>query len=165
MTSASVDTESSLWPAVLLFSAVYLGVSAVVTAILVGFDINANSGVTTGVLIGSVAAGIHKFVTTYRRALNRGEQLRFAVLAFLAVLIITCIQIVCVFPFLVTVDERQAFMTEAQAWIAEHSGLLAGITVVVALIYFGILYFTSGWLSRWFAKRLRKRSFTGRAPC
>jgi hypothetical protein len=48
MTSAPPDTESNLWPAVLLFSAVYLGVSALVTAILVGFDIDANSGVATG---------------------------------------------------------------------------------------------------------------------
>ena len=52
MTSAPPDTESNLWPAVLLFSAVYLGVSALVTAILVGFDIDANSGVATGVASG-----------------------------------------------------------------------------------------------------------------
>jgi len=32
-------------------------------------------------------------------------------------------------------------MTEAQAWIAENTGLLVGIIVVVALIYFAILYF------------------------
>jgi hypothetical protein len=73
MTSAPPDAESNLRPAVLLFSAVYLGVSAVVTAILVGFDIDANSGVATGVLVGSVAAGAHKFVGTYRRPFKRGE--------------------------------------------------------------------------------------------
>jgi hypothetical protein len=65
ITSAPPDTESNLWPAVLLFSAVYLGVPAGVTAILVGFDIDANSGVATGVLIGSAAAGAQKFVAAY----------------------------------------------------------------------------------------------------
>jgi hypothetical protein len=154
MTSAPPDTESNLWPAVLLFSAVYLGVSALVTAILVGFDIDANSGVATGVLVGSVAAGAQKFVAAYRRPFKRGEQLRFALLAFLALLVITCIQIVGVALFLVKADERQAFMTEAQSWIAENTGLLVGIIVVVALIYFAIHYFASGWFSRWFAKRL-----------
>jgi choline-glycine betaine transporter len=72
----------------------------------------------------------------------------------LAVLVITCIQIVVVALFLVKADERQAFMTKAQAWIADNTGLLVGIMLVVALIYFAILYFTSGWFSRWFAKRL-----------
>jgi hypothetical protein len=55
---------------------------------------------------------------------------------------------------LVNAEDRQAFMTEAQAWIAGNAGLFAGIIIVVALIYFAILYFTSGWFSRWFAKRL-----------
>jgi hypothetical protein len=154
ITSAPPDTESNLWPAVLLFSAVYLGVSAVVTAILVGLDIDANSGVATGVLIGSAAAGAQKFVAAYHYPFKPDEQLRFALLTFLAVLVITCIQIVVVALFLVKADERQAFMTEAQAWIADNTGLLVGIMVVVALIYFAILYFTSGWFSRWFAKRL-----------
>ena len=94
MTSAPPDTESDFWPAVLLFSAVYLGVSALVTAILVGFDIDANSGIATGVLVGSVAAGANKFVAAYRRPFERGEQRRFALLAFLALLVMTCIQIV-----------------------------------------------------------------------
>jgi hypothetical protein len=153
MTSAPADTESNLWAAVLLFSAAYLGVSAVVTAILVGFDIDANSGVVTGVLVGSVAAGVHKFVAANRRPFKRDEQLRFALLTFLAVLVMTCIQIVGVALFLVKAEERQAFMTEAQAWVGENTGLLVGIMVLMALIYFAILYFTSGWFSRWFAKR------------
>lgn len=154
MTSPPPDTESSLWPAVLLFSAVYLVVSAAVTAVLLGFDLNANSGVATGVLIGSAAAGVSKFVNTYRRPFKRGEQLRFSLLAFFALLIMTLIQLVASMLLLVNAEDRQAFMTEAQAWIAGNAGLFAGIIIVVALIYFAILYFTSGWFSRWFAKRL-----------
>ena len=46
-----------------LFSAVYLGVSAVVTAILVGFDLTANSGVAIGVLVAATATAARKFVS------------------------------------------------------------------------------------------------------
>jgi choline-glycine betaine transporter len=66
---------------------------------------------------------------------------------------ITLIQAVVVAPFLIGKDEMQAFIAEAPAWIAGNTGLLAFIIAFVALLYFVILYFASGWLSR-FGKRL-----------
>lgn len=154
MTNAALETKSNLWPAVLLFSLVYLGVSAVVTAILVGFDIDTNSGVAIGIPVAATALAARKFVLDYRRPLRRGEQLRFALLTFVALPVITLIQAIAVLPFVVGKDEMQVFIVEAQAWIAGNTGLLAFIIAFVAIVYFVILYFASGWFSRWFAKRL-----------
>lgn len=152
MTGTTLDSEGNLWPALLLFSVTYLGVSAVVTAVLVFFDIDANNGAAIGVLVAAVA--MRKFALDHRRALRRGEQLRFALLAIVALVVITLIQAVAVLPFVIGKDELQAFMTEAQAWIAANAILLAFITAGVAILYFAILYFTSGWFSGWYSKRL-----------
>lgn len=152
--TAPLDTESNLWPAVLLFGLTYLGVSAVVTAVLVGFDIDANNGIAIGILVAATAVAARKFVLDHRRALRRGEQVRFALLALATLVPITIIQAVAVVPFALGKDEMQAFIVEAQAWIAGNTGLLAFIIAFVAILYFAILYFASGWFSRWFAKRL-----------
>ena len=149
-----LETESNLWPTVLLFGLTYLGVSAVVTAVLVGFDINANNGIAIGILVAATAVAAREFVLDHRRALRRGEQVRFAFLALVALVPITIIQAVVVVPFAIGKDEMQAFIVEAQAWIAGNTGPLVFIIAFVAILYFAILYFASGWFSRWFAKRL-----------
>lgn len=102
----------------------------------------------------SRSVAMRKFTLDHRRALRRGEQLRFALLAIGALVVITLIQAIAVLPFVVGKDEMQAFITEAQAWVAANTNLLAFIIAGVAIVYFAILYFTSGWFSRWFSKRL-----------
>lgn len=154
MASATLDTESNLWPALLLFSVTYLGLSAVATAVLVIFNINANTGVAIGILVAAIAIAMRKFALDHRRALRRGKQLRFASLAIGALVVITLIQAVAVLPFVIGKDEMQAFIAEAQTWIAANTSLLAFIIAAVVLVYFAVLYFASGWFSRWFAKRL-----------
>jgi hypothetical protein len=38
--------------------------------------------------------------------------------------------------------------------VAENTGLLVILTAIVVLLHFAILYFTSGWFSRMYARRL-----------
>jgi hypothetical protein len=154
MTGATLENESNLWPSVLLFSVTYLCLSAVVTAVLMIFDIDANSGVAIGVLVAATAIAARKFVLDHRRALQRGEQLRFALLAFIAMLLITLIQVVVAALIGIGKDALQALIAETQTWVAANTGLLAFVVAAAALVYFAILYFTCGWFSRWFAKRL-----------
>ena len=154
MADATLKTESSLWPPVLLFGVTYVALSAVATAVLVIFDLNANSGVAVGVLVAATATAARKFVLDHRRSLRRGEQLRFTFLAFLATILITLIQLVVTVLIVIGKDELPALLAEAQAWIAGNMPLLAFVVATVALVYFAILYFTSGWFSRLFDKRL-----------
>jgi hypothetical protein len=154
MTSATLETEGRLRASLLMFGLAYLVLSALVTAVLVIFDIQANGGVAIGVLIAAAALAARTFVLDHRRALRRGEQLRFALLALGAVALITVLQAAIAVPMAVTRSELPALITEAQVWIAANTSMLAFVIAVVVLVYFAILYFTSGWLSRWFAARL-----------
>ena len=154
MTGAAPETESNLWPPVLLFSVTYIGISALVTAVLVISDLIANSGVAVAVLVAATATAARKFVLGHRRALRRGEQLRFALLAFAALILITLIQLVVTVLIVIGKDELPALVAETKAWAAGNATLLSFVVAVVALVYFAILYFSSGWFSRLFAKRL-----------
>jgi hypothetical protein len=154
MTGATPETESNLWPSVLLFSVVYLGLSALVTGVLVIFNLNANSGVGIGVLVAATATAARKFVVDHRRPLSRKEQLRFTLLAFAALILISLVQLVAAGLLLIGINALPAAIAAARAWVAANAGLLSGIVGFVLLLYFAILYFTSGWFSRLFAKRL-----------
>jgi hypothetical protein len=154
MTSAPTVTESNLWPALLWYSAIYLGLSAVVTAVLMIFDLEGNSGVGMGVLVAATAAAARKFVVDHRRAMTRGEQLRFALMGLAATLVITLVQMVVSALVLINRSEIPALYDEVRVWIAANAGLLAIIIAGVVIVYFAVLYFTSGGFSRWFDKRL-----------
>jgi hypothetical protein len=118
------------------------------------FDLNANSGVAVGILVAATATAARKFVLDHHRALKRGEQLRFALLAFLATILITFIQLAVTVLIVIGKDELPALIAEVQAWIAGNAGLIALVIAVVAVVYFAVLYFTSGYFSRLFDKRL-----------
>ena len=68
MTSAIIEEKANLWPAVLLFSVTYLLVSALVTGVLIAFDLNSNTGVSIGLLVAATAVAARKFVIDHRRA-------------------------------------------------------------------------------------------------
>ncbi len=154
MTSATLETEGRLRASLLMFGVTYLVLSALGTAVLVIFDIQANGGVAIGVLVAATAIAARTFVLDHRRALRRGEQLRFALLALGTVVLITLLQAAVAVPMVVTRSELPALMAEVQAWIAANTSMLALVIAGVVLVYFAILYFTSGWLSRRFATRL-----------
>ena len=85
--------------------------------------------------------------------MQRGEQLRFALLAFGVLIVITLIQL-AITACSSRQDELPALIAETKAWVAGNATLLSFVVAVVAIVYFAILYFTSGWFSRWFARRL-----------
>ncbi len=153
MTSTTIET-SNLWPPLLHFSLTYVVLSAVVTAVLFAFDINANTGVAIGIVMAATAVGTRKFVLDHRRAMQRGEQLRFALLAFAAIILITIVQFIVTVLAVIGKDEMSAAYDEAKAALAGNAILFAGIVVIVMLVYFAILYFSSGWFTRMFARRL-----------
>jgi hypothetical protein len=153
MTSATTATESNLRPAVLWFAGIYVGLSSLVSAVLVIFSLDGNSGVGIGVLVASIAAAAHKFVADHRRAMTRGEQLRFALIALAITLVITILQVVVVILATVSQAELPALLDEVHAWAVANAGFLSFAIVVTVLIYFAVLYFISGAFSRWFNKR------------
>lgn len=122
MTDQTLEANTNLWPAVLLFSVLYLGLSALITTVLVIFDLNANSGVGIGVLVAATAAAARKFVVDHRRPFSRAEQLRFTLLAFAALLVTSVLQIVAAGFLLIGLEALPAAITETRAWIAETRG-------------------------------------------
>lgn len=154
MTGAIIEEKASLWSAVLLFSGTYLLVSAVVTGVLIAFDLNSNTGVSIGLLVAATAVAARKFVIDHRRPLNRGEQVRFALLATAATAVVTLIQVAVVVPMFFTVAELPQLIAESKAWAASNAVLLSLISLVVLLLTLIVLYFASGSFSRWFDKRL-----------
>lgn len=152
---ASTTTETSnLWPPLLHFSLTYILISALLTAFLFAFHLNANTGEAVATLMGATVVGARKFVSDQRRAMQRGEQLRFTLLAFAAIILITIAQFLVTVALVVGRDEMSAAYEEAKAALAGNGILFSSIVVIVMLLYFAILYFSSGWFSRMFAKRL-----------
>ena len=154
MASTPPPSEANLWPALAVFTIVYLVMSAAVAAVLIFFDLNSNTGVSIAVLLAATPAAAQKFVAGHARPLQRGEQLRFAFLATAATLLLTLVQVAAIVPIYFTAAELPQLATEAQAWAAANVGLVVFIAVVVVGLFFAVLYFGSGWFSRMFAKRL-----------
>jgi cytochrome bd-type quinol oxidase subunit 2 len=154
MTETSLATDGRLRGSLVLFGLAYLVMSALVTAVLVIFNIDAPGGVAIGVLVAAIAVGARKFVVDNRRALRRGEQLRFALLALGVILLISLLQLIVLVPIVIGVAALPAATAEVQAGIAENTTVLVLVIAAVVLIYFAVLYFTSGWFSRSFSKRL-----------
>jgi hypothetical protein len=154
MTEATSPTAGRLHSSLLVFGLAYLVMSALVTAVLVFFNLDAPGGVAIGVLVAATLIGARKFVVDNKRALTRGEKLRFALLALAIILLISILQIVVLVPIVIGRAALPAAIDDLKAGIAENATAVALVTGVVVLIYLAILYFTSGWFSRRFARRL-----------
>ena len=72
MTDITLATDGRLRGSLLVFGLAYLVMSALLTAVLVVFNIDAPGGVAIGVLVAAIAIGARKFVVDHRRALTRG---------------------------------------------------------------------------------------------
>ena len=154
MTDTSLATDGRLGPCLLAFGLAYLVMSALVTAVLVIFNLDAPGGVAIGVLVAATVIAARTFVLGHRRPLRRGEQLRFAPLALGMILLISLLQLVVLVPMVVSTEELPALVSEVQTGFAANMTVMALVITVVVLLYFAILYFTSGWFSRWFSRRL-----------
>ena len=136
MTSAAFEEKANLWPALMQFSVTYLALSAVVAAVLTFFDLNSNTGLSIGVLMAATGVGARKFVNDHRRALQRGEQLRFALLAIALTMLLTLLQVAVVVLIFIKLEELPQLAAEAQAWAADNTTLLVLIFVFVVLLFF-----------------------------
>jgi hypothetical protein len=154
MTDAALVPKTSLWPALIWFSIAYIAASGVVAAVLMALDVDSNSGVSAAILVAATAAAAQKFVADNGRAFTRGEQGRFALFATLALIPLTLIQVGAIGLYFIKLGDMQEVLHDAQAWVAANAGLVAGIAVFVVLFSLAVVYFTAGWLSRSFAKRL-----------
>jgi hypothetical protein len=125
-----------------------------VTAVLVYFDINSNTGVSVAILIAATAAAAQKFVAGHGRALSRREQLRFAFLATLASMLLSVVQLSAIVPVYFSAAELPQLADETRAWVAANVGLVVFIAVFVIGLFFAVLYFASGAFSRMFARRV-----------
>jgi hypothetical protein len=154
MTDTSLATNGRMGACLLVFGLAYLVMSALVTAVLVIFNLDAPGGVAIGVLVAATVIAARTFVLGHRRPLRRGEQLRFALLALGLILLISLLQLVVLVPMVVGKAELPALIAEVQTGIAANMAVMALVITVVVLLYFAILYFTSGWFSRRFSMRL-----------
>jgi hypothetical protein len=152
MASARIESVN-LWPALLQFSLAYLLLSALVTGVLIAFDIDSNTGLSVGLLVAATIVGARKFVIDHQRPMRRGEQVRFALWATAATLAVTLIQVVVVLPLYVPAAEMPQLIADAKAWAAANAGLLAIISLVVLLLTLLMLYAASGIFSRMLDKR------------
>ena len=68
--------------------------------------------------------------------------------------VITLIQVSVVVPIYFSAAELPQLIAESKAWAADNAVLLSLISLFVLLLTLMVLYFASGWFSRWFDKRL-----------
>ena len=101
MTDLAPPTDGRLRPTILAFGLAYLLASALVTIVLVIFNLDAPGGVAIGVLVGSTAIAARSFVVGNRRAMIRAEQLRFALLGVGVVLLLSLLQIAVLVPLII----------------------------------------------------------------
>ncbi len=152
MASARIESVN-LWPALLQFSIAYLLLSALVTGLLIAFNIDSNTGLSIGLLMAAAIVGARKFVIDYERPMRRGEQVRFALWATAATMAVTLIQVAVVLPLYVSTAEMPQLIADGKSWAAANAGLLAIISLVVLLLTLLMLYVASGIFSRMFDKR------------
>jgi len=148
------EKDANLWPAIFYFSVAYVVVSVLVGAVLQLLDVNPNSGVSIGILVGAVYVAVRKFVLEHQRPFTRGEQLRFSGLAFLATVLASIMLIFILSLVFIGARDLPAVITELPALVASQANLIAFALIIACLVSFAVLYFTSGWLSRSLAKKL-----------
>jgi hypothetical protein len=151
--TGSIDKNASLWPVVLVFSAACLILSVVAGALMQLLDLTPNTGVGIGTEIGAAYVSVRKFALDHRRPLSGSERLRFALLAFVAMLLITVALTVVVSLIVIGAKELPAVIAELQTAVAANTSLIVFALALSGLLSFAILYFASGWLSRWLANK------------
>ena len=160
-TALAIEDEKqvNLWPYVMLFGVIYFVGLAVVAAIDNVFDLfgNASYGVNLAILFVSAGLAVRKFVLEHHRPFERREQLRFAFLAFVFVIVV---DVVLVGLFVLIgggFEEIAQEMNELSATLQEQVLVIAIALLVIYLVEFALLYFLSGTISRTLSKMLAEK--------
>ena len=153
-TAAEEDNPVNLWPYVLQLSLVYIIATVVVGAIQYVIDMEPNIAIGIGILLASAVMPIRKLVLDHHRPFKRGEQLRFAILAFVAVLVVSIALIALAAMSAGGLKNIWSFMNELNATPQELALAIAMVLLFSGVVAFAILYFAAGMFSRWYKKRL-----------
>jgi len=152
--AAEDETQVNLWPYVAQFGVVYFVVTVVLGAIQYVVDLEPNIGIGIIVLLASVVMPVRMFVLDHLRPFSRREQLRFALLAFVAVLVVSFVLIALATLFAGGLKDIWSFMHELNATPQELALAIAMVLLFSGVVAFAVLYFAAGMFSRWYSKRL-----------
>jgi small-conductance mechanosensitive channel len=153
-TAAEEDNPVNLWPYVLQLSLVYISATVVLGAIQYVVDMEPNIAIGIGILLASAVMPARTFVLDHHRPFKRSEQLRFASLAFVAVLVVSIALIALAALFAGGLKNIWSLMNELNATPQELAMAIAMVLLFSGVVAFAVLYFAVGMFSRWYKKRL-----------
>jgi len=153
-TAAEEDNPVNLWPYVLQLSLVYISATVVLGAIQYVVDMEPNIAIGIGILLASAVMPARTFVLDHHRPFKRSEQLRFAILAFVAVLVVSIALIALAALFAGGLKNIWSLMNELNATPQELALAIAMVLLFSGVVAFAVLYFAVGMFSRWYKKRL-----------
>lgn len=155
----AVEDENpvNLWPYVLRVSLVYIVATVVMGAFQYLVDLEPNIAIGIGILLASAVMPVRKFVLDHHRPFKRGEQLRFALLAFIAVLVVSIALIALTAWFVGGLKDIWSFMNELNATPQELALAVAMTLLFSGLVAFAVLYFAAGMFSRFYSKKLDEK--------
>ncbi len=156
-TAAEDENPVNLWPYVLQVSLVYIVATVVVGAIQYVVDLEPNIAIGIGILLASAVMPVRNFVLDHHRPFKRREQLRFALLAFVAVLVVSIALIALATLFVGGLKNIWSFLNEVNATPQELALAIAMVLLFSGVVAFAVLYFAAGMFSRWYSKRLAEK--------
>jgi small-conductance mechanosensitive channel len=120
-------------------------------------DLEPNIAIGIGILLASAVMPVRKFVLDHHRPFKRREQLRFALLAFVAVVVVSIALIALATLFVGGLKDIWSFMNELNATPQELALAIALVLLFSGVVAFAVLYFAAGMFSRWYSKSLAEK--------
>ena len=156
-TAAEEDNPVNLWPYVLQLSLVYISATVVLGAIQYVVDMEPNIAIGIGILLASAVMPARTFVLDHHRPFKRSEQLRFAILAFVAVLVVSMALVALATLFAGGLKNIWSFMNELNATPQELALAITMMLLFSGVVAFAAFYFAAGMFSQWYSKRFSER--------
>jgi len=156
-TAAEDEKPVNLWPYVVQLNLVYIVATVVVGAIQYVVDLEPNIAIGIGILLASAVMPVRKFELDHHRPFKRREQLRFALLAFVAVVVVSIALIALATLFVGGLKDIWSFMNELNATPQELALAIALVLLFSGVVAFAVLYFAAGMFSQWYSKRLAEK--------
>jgi hypothetical protein len=149
-----MDATKNMWPYVKQFCLVYTPVMIAGFAVLTLLDINGNSGLSIGLLMGCSVWPAQRFVRDHQRLMSKGERARFALGAMLMSLLISAL-VAAVGVIIVSKNEGLTELAETlSAMIAGNPAIAAFAVMAALLISWFTIYIGAGMFGRQLIKTL-----------